>query len=363
VLPPDVNTSFKMFTVDQEQIRYGLLGIKNVGEGAIDIIIQSREADGPFTTLFEFCERVDLKRVNKRVLESLIKCGAFDTVAGTREQKMAALEAALDYGQRVQREKASPQLGLFDMDDGQSVSINPPALPDAPMWDERERLQLEKETLGLYITGHPLGRYEKILKVHANADAQTLKEKSDGEAVRIGGIITAIKRHRTRKNEEMAFITTEDSLGAVETVVFASVYAASSELIVEDTPILVEGRVQVDEFSAKVIADRLLHMDAAESACTAAIHIDLDAERTNRELLVQLRDLLMRHAGECPGFIHLRQPDRSETVIRMGRNLGIKPGEPVAREINTLLGYEAVRTASLAPKPAAQNGRFRNGRR
>jgi DNA polymerase-3 subunit alpha len=222
ILPPDINASDKEFTVDRSKIRFGLAAVKNVGESAIDSIVEAR-AEKRFSSLFDFCERVDLKKVNKRVIESLIKCGAFDTTGSRRSQMMASLEDALDYGNRVQKEKNDPQMGLFG-GGTEPLVINEPTYPEIPEWDEKQLLAFEKESLGFYISGHPLTRFEAVLDKFTNANAVTLKELPDGGAVRIGGIVQATKVITTRKGDLMAFVTIEDMHGSVEATVFSRLY-------------------------------------------------------------------------------------------------------------------------------------------
>lgn len=358
VLPPDVNTSGKMFIADGDQIPFGLVAVKNVGEGAIDAILEAREAGGPFQSIFDFCERVDLRRVNKRVLEALIKCGAFDSTGASRPQLLAAMEDALDYGGRVQRERESPQLGLFDMGET-TQKVNVPTLPAAPDWDERQILALEKETLGFYISGHPLGRHEAALERFANADAVRLKEMDDGTAVRIGGIIAAVKTIRTKKGDPMAFVMVEDRFGSVETVVFTSVYQEAAALLAEDAAVLVEGKLQRDENAVKILADRIIDLEEAETRCAASVHITVDATQTNRDGLERLRSLLSGHRGDCRGFLHIRVPGAAETIIAMPESLPLAPGEPLRREVEGLLGRGCVETVCKAPeyRQEGNNGR------
>jgi len=175
VLPPDINESDKEFTVIGSKIRFGLVAVKNVGEGAIEVIIDDRK-EGRFSSLFDFCERVDLKKANKRVIESLIKCGAFDFTKANRSQMMASLENAIDYGQRVQKERTDPQMGLFNMG-GVRQDINLPKMSSMDEWDERQLLAFEKEALGFYITGHPLTKFDDLLDKFTNANTISLKEK------------------------------------------------------------------------------------------------------------------------------------------------------------------------------------------
>ena len=176
ILPPDVIESDKEFIVKGKEIRFGLVAVKNVGEAAIESIIKARK-NKKFSSLFEFCEYVDLRKVNKRVIESLIKCGAFDSTGGKRSQMMASLEDALDYGQRVRKEKSNPQMGLFDMEGDDRAKINLPCLPKIDEWDEKQLLTFEKESLGFYVTGHPLSRFEDLLEKFTNANTISLKEK------------------------------------------------------------------------------------------------------------------------------------------------------------------------------------------
>jgi len=187
VQPPDINESQMTFTVAGGKIRFGLVAVKNVGEGAIESILEARRQDGPFESLFDFCQRVELKKVNKRVIESLIKCGAFDSTGLSRAQAEAALEPALQYGQMMQKEKADPQMGLFDLGPSTPAAINLPTVPPVAEWDQRQRLANEKEALGFYISGHPLSHHEHLLKRYATADTLALQEVADAAVVRIGG--------------------------------------------------------------------------------------------------------------------------------------------------------------------------------
>ncbi|MFW5855204.1 MAG: DNA polymerase III subunit alpha, partial [Thermodesulfobacteriota bacterium] len=357
VLPPDVNAGDKGFTVDGDRIRFGLVAVKNVGEGAIEAIVAAREEDGPFSSIFDFCERVDLKRVNKRVLESLIKCGAFDSTGANRAQMTAAMEDALEYGQRIQKERSSPQLGLFDMGDTPQQTINPPALPAIEEWDDKHRLALEKESLGFYITGHPLGGYKTVLDKFTDADAITIKEKSDGQAVRIGGIITAVKTIRTKKGDPMAFVTTEDLAGSIETTVFSSVYETVRALLVEDGAVLIEGLLQRDENTAKILADRIVPMEEAEKTWTASIHFHIDLTRVERETLQTLREVVSKFPGSCRGYLHLRDGESAETIISMPEAFLLDAGGRLTKEVNRLLGYDAVETRCKAAASTIANGR------
>jgi DNA polymerase-3 subunit alpha len=361
ILPPDINASDKEFTVDRSKIRFGLAAVKNVGESAIDSIVEAR-AEKRFSSLFDFCERVDLKKVNKRVIESLIKCGAFDTTGSRRSQMMASLEDALDYGNRVQKEKNDPQMGLFG-GGTEPLVINEPTYPEIPEWDEKQLLAFEKESLGFYISGHPLTRFEAVLDKFTNANAVTLKELPDGGAVRIGGIVQATKVITTRKGDLMAFVTIEDMHGSVEATVFSRLYRTASDVLVEDHPILIEGQIQKDEQAVKIIADTVIPMDKAEETWTASVHFNLEISRTDKTDLQNLHDILQQHPGMSRGFLHLRSPENTDAIIELPDSLRLQAGSALIQQVNRLLGYNAVETrCSSAKVPAANNGYNRNHR-
>ncbi len=343
VLPPDINDSEKEFTVSGGSIRFGLVAVKNVGEGAIDAILEVRKA-GPFGSLFDFCERVDLRKVNKRVVESLIRCGAFDANGAARSQMMAVLEDALEYGQTIQREKNDPQMGLFGGSGDAPAAINMPPLPAIAEWDERQRLSFEKESLGFYISGHPLGRYEDLLEKFTSADTLSLKEIDDGKTIRVGGIVLSIKTILTKKGEPMAFVTIEDLQGTVEVIVFPSNYAKAADTLFEDMPILVQGQVQRDENSVKILAETVIPMEKAEETWTAAVHLSLDVNRTDRDALSRLHDIFKRHPGTCRAYVHLEDPEKTETIIELPEALTLKASASLIREVNGYLGYNALET-------------------
>ncbi len=343
VLPPDINESEKEFTVSGNSIRFGLVAVKNVGENAIDAIIEARK-EGPFHSLFDFCERVDLRKVNKRVFESLIRCGAFDATGAFRSQMMAALESALEYGQTIQREKNDPQMGLFGSGSETPAPINMPPLPAITEWEERQRLSFEKESLGFYISGHPLSRYEDLLEKFTNADTLSLKEIDDGKTIRVGGIVLNIKTILTKKSEPMAFVTIEDLQGSVEIIVFPSTYAKAADTLFEDMPILVQGQIQRDENAVKVLAETIIPMDKAEETWTAAVHLSLDMTRTERKLLCRLHDIFKRYPGTCRAYVHLKDPEKTETIIELPETLALKASASLIREVNGFLGYNAIET-------------------
>ena len=222
VLPPDINTSGLSFTVVDKSMRFGLGAVKNVGTGAIEAILEARK-DGKFTGLYDFCERVDLRRVNKRVIESLIKCGAFDSTAATRAAQMEGLEAAMNLGQRIQQERDSAQVSLFGTEETVKINGSGGKLPNIPEWHDKEKLAFEKEALGFLITGHPLDRYIDDIRRLASAEIAALGEQADGSEVRVCGIVSGLKEIITKKGDRMGFVTIEDLSGSVEVTVFSDI--------------------------------------------------------------------------------------------------------------------------------------------
>lgn len=283
VLPPDVNSSRAEFTVIADEkgaqsIRFGLLAVKNVGKGTIDAIVKEREARGRFRSLRDFCERVNADALNKRVLESLIKCGAFDSLGKTRAQLLAVLDRTLEMAQQVQRTRVEGQISFFDLDTFGSMAGKSPwssdnglgfdevsdELPDIKEFSARELLAMEKELLGLYVSGHPLAEYEQAIADLADAAASDLPDYKDGSSVVMAGVITAEKRINTKAGEPMAFVTLEDLTGSVEVVVFPKVFQKRKSLIEVDRVVAVKGTASIqEEGEAKVLADDLLALEEA----------------------------------------------------------------------------------------------------
>jgi len=343
VLPPDINESEREFSVSGRKIRFGLVAVKNVGEGAIEAVIEVRQEKN-FSSLFDFCERVDLKKVNKRVIESLIKCGAFDSTGDYRSRMTASLDDAVEYGQRVQRERTGPQIGLFGTTKENEIAGDIPRMPEIDEWEEKELLAFEKEYLGFYITGHPLNKYEDLLLRFSNADSITIKDMSDGEIARFGGIIINTRIIQTRKGDTMAYVVTEDMHGSIETTVFPSVYSSFGALLVNERPVIIQGRIQKDEKSLKVLAETIIPLEKAEELWTAEIHFNIDATLSGRETLLKLKEILANHPGSAKVYIHIRSQGNTDVVIALPDNMKIKPGSGLTREVNELVGYGAVFT-------------------
>jgi DNA polymerase-3 subunit alpha len=273
---------------------------------------------------------------------------------------IAALEDALDYGQRVQKERLDPQIGLFDGAVNPQV-INAPALPDIEEWSENQRLAFEKESLGFYVSGHPLKRHAELLDKFTNANAISIKELKNGNAVRIGGLVRSIKIIKTKRGDLMAFVTIEDLHGAVEATVFSRVYTSVSDLLVEDSAIFIQGQVQKDEQSVKILAEKVVAMEKAEETWTASIHFNIEMSRTDREALVSLHKILKKHTGNCKAYLHLRSADNSDAIIALPSSMRLKSGGALMRDVNELLGYNAVETLCMSAKTEPRPNNYRSG--
>jgi len=360
VLPPDINESDMAFSVSGDGIRFGLAAVKNVGEGAIESIIAARK-EQKLASIYDFCERVDLRRVNKRVLESLIKSGAFDAAGEKRACLYAALEDIMEYGQQLQREKNDPQMGLFS-DLEAETNINAPALPQIEEWPENERLTFEKEALGFYITGHPLNRYADLIEKYTNTDSMGIDEIADGQGVRLAGMVRSTKVIKTKKGDLMAFVTIEDMRGSLEIVVFSNVYNVSSPYLTDDRPLIVDGRIQKDENAVKVLADQIVPIEQAEETWTASVHIFLELSRADTACLNELHAIFKQYPGSCEAFLHLKSPENAEVVVALPDTLRLKAGESLKKKVNICLGYAAFET-ECTPAGQAGNGEARgNGK-
>jgi DNA polymerase-3 subunit alpha len=256
-------------------------------------------------------------------------------------------------------------MGLFDTGDGPGRPINVPPMPSVAEWDERQLLAYEKESLGFYVNGHPLRRHGKLLETFTNTDTVAIREVDGGSRVRIGGMLQSIRSLRTRKGDLMAFVVLEDMQGSVEVVVFPEAYAAAADLLTEDSIVLVEGEVQKDENAVKIVADSVVSIDRVETTWTASVRINLDMTRTDRQMLLELNDILRRHPGGCPAFIALRDPGRVETLISLSGDLRLEAGAPLRQAVRRLVGYSAVETvcADLTAGRPDRNGGGNGGRR
>jgi DNA polymerase-3 subunit alpha len=343
VLPPDINASALSFRVLGNSIRFGLGAVKNVGGSAIEAIREARQ-DGEFRDIFDFCERVDLRRVNKRVVESLIKCGAFDSTGAHRSALMAGLEEAMNLGQSIQQERESAQASLFGTAEIVKGNGNGGArLPDLPEWDEKILLGFEKDALGFFITGHPLSRYVGLMKRFVTADTASLAELPDKSEVRVCGIVSTLKEILTKKGERMGFVSIEDLTGSVEVVVLPDIYAPCVHSLKSDEPLLVAGTLEVGEKGSKIRASEVRSLKEVQVEETRSVHFTLRASGLERDHLESLKTILNHYQGPCRSLLHIIIPAKSRTTIKLPESCKVAASDDLALAVRNLLGYNAVR--------------------
>ncbi len=351
ILPPDVNESRWDFTVveahDRDSIepgsaigtiRFGLAAVKNVGSSAIEAMIEARETKGPFTSMADFCKKVDQRRVNRRVIEGLIKCGALDGTGARRAQMMDAVDMMMDQATRHQEQEAIGQFSIFDsMDDASE-----PALPGTPEWKENTLLAYEKESMGFYISGHPLAAFQDDMKRYATSTTETLEQVSDGKDVTICGIIAGLKQKVTKKGDKMAILNLEDLLGAVEVIVFPELYKSAHHLLLTDTPLIIAGQLDKSEQGNKIKAVRIHLLTDVKKKGAVRLDIKLNATGLTQDDLLKVKDILLRYKGEIPVFLRLQNPSRKDSLISVGREIRVNPSDKLIAEIESVLGAGAV---------------------
>jgi DNA polymerase III subunit alpha len=375
LLPPDINASQLRFTVErgeQEGVRFGLAAIKNVGEGAIESLLDVRRKQGRIASLSALCEDLDLRLVNKRVFESLIKAGAFDSIArggpydglpstSLRPRLLAAVDATCEYGARLQRDRSEGQAQLFGgFDDGPTPGAGPAmTLPDVPPWTESEQLAFEKETLGLYWSGHPVDRYRVAL---AEFGAKTIGELADLQSsvreqargpggprpidpdTSIGGIVAACRQLRTRKGDRMAVFTLEDSQGTVEIVAFPEAYQRAAGLIETGTMVLVRGRLERDDESIRILATEVMPLETVREriAREVAIHLRRPADRGTLETL---GEIFARHRGDRKVSFEVETGQgehRLRVRVDVSAQIRVRPSSTLIAEVEQVVGAGAV---------------------
>jgi len=340
VLPPDVNESSSDFTVVEDKIRFGLVAVKNVGETAIQSILTARKNEGRFGTLYDFCERVDLRLVNKRVIESLVKCGAFDSLGARRAQLAAVVDKAMEAAASAQRDRAHGQVSLLDVLSASGTSRREaPPLPNLPEWDRLQLLTAEKETLGFYITGHPLSEHRATLDKYATATTESLPSLPDKSTARLGAIVTVVKEISTKSGDRMAFVTLEDQNGSVEAVVFPDVYRASMLHLAKDSAVLVRGLVDIGEDGgAKLVVSEVRPLVLSENGGAPLVEVTLSAAAATPEGLRRLEAILKARPGNSPLRLNLQLPEGGQVTIAPAASLTVTADEKLRQALEGEFG-------------------------
>ncbi len=335
VLPPDINESIAEFNViDEKTIRFGLLAVKNVGGLAIESIVKERKT-GNYKSLFDFCERVDLRLANRKVTESLIKCGAFDSFKIYRSQLMQLLDRALELGAKKQKEKAAGQFSFFEMGDS-GFKKETEDLPPIKEWPQAQILSFEKELLGFYLSGHPLTRYEVETKAFTDYSIKNLLKTSEGQEVKVVALIDSVKLTTTRKtNERMAILKVEDLEAETEAVVFPSTYLTVANSLKEGSVVVVKGRVSFRDEAPKIIVSDIKQIDEVYKAITS---ISVELSGVNEAGLSQLKERLANFPGKVPVYLRLDTNSYKSVQILVGEDFFVAPSEILLNEIKDLVG-------------------------
>jgi DNA polymerase-3 subunit alpha len=350
VLPPDINASALQFTVEPDGVRFGLGAVKGAGASAIQSIVDARRALGRITSLFELAERLDLRLVNKKVLECLIKAGAFDSLCpdgrdgylAWRPRMMSGLDRILDHGGRHQRDRDQGQTQLFA---AETAGGHPPtdldALPAVTRWTESEALAGEKEALGLYMSGHPLTRYADVL---AAAGARRLSELTGPMAgCAIGGVATGIRHLKTRRGDRMAVFSLEDEVSKVEAVVFPDPFSRFGQFIVDDAMLLVRGDFERDEESSRLKVSEITPLDVVRDRAVREVEIRLAGPDVARDVMRRLADVLERHAGDRRVSFVVEVRGGRPMRVRAATTRRIRPSEHFVKEVESVCGPGSVR--------------------
>ncbi len=330
ILPPDINESQADFTIVGEKIRFGLAAVKNVGIKAVKEIIKEREKNGPFKDLVDFCMRVDSSKVNKKVIEGLIQCGAFDFTGIPRARLFKGLDSIL---RSAHGNNELFQLSIF--------SENKMELPEVEEWDEKEKLKREKEALGFYITGHPLEGFRKEIENLCTCEIQDIYELEDKSTVKIAGMVEDIKVKRTKKGEKMANIMLEDMTGSIEVVVFPDLFNRCQQILDSDEPVFIKGSVEVNETSIKIIAQEIELLEKVRERSIKAVELCLKEDSITRKLLLDIKKIVFKYPGNSELRFRIFNNDK-EIVILAHSSYSVLPCKELIKELQPIVGTDSI---------------------
>jgi DNA polymerase-3 subunit alpha len=352
VQPPDVNSSDHGFVVSGNSIRFGLDAVKNVGHVAVQAILDARSKDGDFTSLWDFCERVDSRAVNKRAVECLVKCGAFDSTRASRRGMLEALPAAAAFGQKAQEDSRLGQSSIFDLGGG-GEEAGPSQQHHAPIraeeFDQRELLRLEKETLGTFLSSHPLAEVKEALRTRVDCSLSSLADKPDGSFVTVGGIVTEFKRHKSKNGSLMSFATLDDVEGQVEMLIMGKAYEASSEFLSADAILVVRGRLDhKGRGDTKLVAHEIELFEPTEDEVAKAraarergpVLLKVDAGQFGLSLIEELKAIFEHFPGDAEVLLEM-ETRQGLRRLRFGSAYRVRPSAALNAEIDAVLGTAA----------------------
>jgi DNA polymerase-3 subunit alpha len=318
VLPPDVNSSDVDFTPIADQIRFGLRAIKNVGENTVKGILEARAILGRFTTIFELCESIDVRLLNKRVLESLVRSGAMDGLGAHRAQMIAAIDRAMERSQKLQRARESGQHGLFGGAKAAATPLPPEVLPDIEEWPEHELLAAEYSTLGFYISGHPLDKFAGRLKELSAIDIASVEGRRNGEDIVVAGIIVQARPMRSRRGARWSILMLQDRTGVIEALVFPEAFQKLEPILKAATPLLVKGRVAIEDVGTRLIVSDAKVLDQISESPPSLLRVRVDLKALDTGALDRLQELFSSRPGRCRVAFELVNQDGTEATLEAG---------------------------------------------
>ena len=342
VFPPDVNESDVHFVVTPQGIRFGLSAIKNVGVSAVETILQSRKEHGSFENLFDFCQRVDLRLVNKKTIEALIQAGAFDGVSANRAQLFTSVEKVIQYGQSYKDHSSKGQSSLFEGGSGAQTFVHYPSLSQVEPWNELEKLSREKAVLGFYVSGHPLLKYEKEIKAFATARFSNASSVKSGSIVRVAGIISAVKKKIDKKGSMMAFLTLEDFSGKGECIVFSDVYRRYQNFLNDESMVMVVGNAEQNGDSLRIIVKEIYPMEAVRERFTKSVNLAINLDEVGEKTIDALCKIVEEHQGRSVCYFNVSYAVGKKPLKLQATKFAVELTDEFIVQVENILGPNSV---------------------
>jgi len=350
VHPPDLNRSDLDFVAEDGAIRFGLSAIKGVGEGVIRAVLDARRREGAFRSPFDLCVSVDSRQLNRKVLEALVGSGSLDGFGQPRERLEAGIDTALEYGQKQRQLKESGQGSLFGGDEDAEEVVNlDERLPRVEPWDEKTRLRREKETLGFYVSGHPLESHRALLTDFASHTIGELKRQASGLEVAVGGLLAEVRKRKSRKGDWWAIVQLEDLEGQMEVLVFPKTFAKIEERLIKDRAVLIGGRFESEDGRVRLIADDVTPIEELKETNAEAVRIRFDSAMLDPDTVERLATTLAKHRGRTPLFLEVLRPGRFRLTARAESKLCVKPSKALTAAVEALLGPGRLRYQTTRP--------------
>jgi len=357
VKPPDINLSDSMFTVDGDSIVFGLAAVKNVGQNGVAQMVEEREKNGDFKSAVDFIQRVDPKNANKRALESLIKCGAFDSLHENRYALFHAITALMDEASDSRDEALTGQGNMFANIESPEEQIKR-IIPDYPDWAEHDKLIYEKETVGFYITGHPLEPYAKDIKRLSTHRTSDIADANNKESVIICGVVGKLKVTITKKKKAMANIDFEDMEGIVKVLVWPDTFEKVQTLLDSSLPLLIQGHIDADESETKIIAEEIRTLKDAKSKFTEEVLLKLNLLGLEDTTIDKIKDVAKQNTGKSKLILYFNFPNKRKLKVVASNNYRVSASEEFEKEIEELLGENSIHYNCAVTKPERPAKRF-----